>query len=336
VFDPEKVYADGSAPARWPVEAPEAEPGPVLRFLDARFLRAFGGYDALRVDHPHGLVCPWVYRADAHDPHRAVREGARLLSSPDLEDHPVLAEWSIPSPEQIDLRRDRWAEGRVGQLSDEQVLRYGVLLERALLAAQASTGSRQRLVCEVLSTMPHPLQRVMSRHGMGRFRITHKASLTDPFDVYRAENARAEDWVMLTTQDTPPIWQVMSGWRRTGEIRERAAHVAARLAPSDRRRDALEREMLHDPQALATGMLAELLASEARHVLVFFTDLLGIEEPYNRPGVQDARNWTLRAPRLGVPGSPPPPLDIPRACALALRARGLASPELLDALRAPV
>jgi 4-alpha-glucanotransferase len=307
----------------------------VLRFLDVRFERAFRGYDALRVDHPHGLVCPWVYRADAPDPHQAVGQGARLLSSPDLEDHPALSAWSIPSPEQIDRDQDRWADDRVRELSGEQVLRYGALLERALLAAKASTDSRRRLVCEVLSTMPHPLQRVMAREGMGRFRVTHKASLTDPLDVYRAENACAEDWVMLATQDTPPIWQVIARWRETGEVRERAAHLARSLSPAGDPAPRLQRELEQDDAALATGMLAELLACPARHVLVFFTDLLGIGEPYNRPGVDDPRNWTLRAPPLGQPGAPLLPLDVPRACALALRARGIDSPALLEALEGP-
>jgi hypothetical protein len=79
-------------------------------------------------------------------------------------------------------------------------------------------------------------------------------------------------------------------------------------------------------------MLAELLVCRARHVLVFFTDLLGIAEPYNRPGVSSSRNWTLRAPPLAPGGDARLPLDVPRACALALRARGVDDPNLLAAL----
>jgi hypothetical protein len=48
-------------------------------------------------------------------------------------------------------------------------------------------------------------------------------------------------------------------------------------------------------------MFAELFASRARRVSVFFADLFGMEETYNRPGVVSAENWTLRLPaRFGA------------------------------------
>jgi 4-alpha-glucanotransferase len=42
--------------------------------------------------------------------------------------------------------------------------------------------------------------------------------------------------------------------------------------------------------------LAELFCSRAQHVLVFFTDLLGMREAYNRPGLISTENWSLRVP----------------------------------------
>jgi 4-alpha-glucanotransferase len=39
-----------------------------------------------------------------------------------------------------------------------------------------------------------------------------------------------------------------------------------------------------------------MLASQAGHVSVFFTDLLGMSELYNRPGYVDDSNWSLRVP----------------------------------------
>ncbi|MCV4860773.1 hypothetical protein OFB63_32490, partial [Escherichia coli] len=45
---------------------------------------------------------------------------------------------------------------------------------------------------------------------------------------------------------------------------------------------------------LATAMLAELLASRAENVSIFFADLFGYEERFNLPGVVNAENWTLR------------------------------------------
>jgi hypothetical protein len=63
--------------------------------------------------------------------------------------------------------------------------------------------------------------------------------------------------------------------------------------------------------------------------MVFFTDALGLEETYNRPGVVDDVNWSLRvspnfrrehAERVARGAA----LDLPRALARALRARGAA------------
>src|SRR5690606_17244220 len=89
VYDPQQVLeADGGA-------------GPVLRFLGARMDKMLAEYDGLRIDHPHGLVCPWVYRTD-EEPFRAVQGGARLFASPDLDDHPWLASWAIARPDQLD------------------------------------------------------------------------------------------------------------------------------------------------------------------------------------------------------------------------------------------
>ena len=57
-------------------------------FLRARVDRMLERYDGLRVDHPHGLICPWVYRSEGADAHSCVQRGGRLFASPDLRDHP--------------------------------------------------------------------------------------------------------------------------------------------------------------------------------------------------------------------------------------------------------
>src|SRR5215211_665821 len=50
-------------------------PGPALAFVRARLERVFEEYDGVRIDHPHGWVCPWVYRADDPEPFHAVQNG---------------------------------------------------------------------------------------------------------------------------------------------------------------------------------------------------------------------------------------------------------------------
>src|SRR5690606_23815287 len=204
----------------------------------------------------------------------AIRHGARLFSSPALPDHPELARFAIARPADLDPDPDalRWADGWVRRLTPEQVDRYALLFD-ALLARAPRRGPAD-LACEVLSTLPLPVARVLARHGLGRFRVTQKADLADPHDVYRSENARPEDWIMVGTHDTPPIWRLVDAWQRDGSAVARARRLAERLAPPAER-TAVAEALARDPGLLAHAHVAELFASRARHVMIFFTDLFG-------------------------------------------------------------
>src|SRR5690606_21764060 len=126
-------------------------------------------YDGLRVDHPHGLVCPWVYRTGQPDPYKAVQGGARLFESPDLPDHPDLAAFAIARSEQLDPTRPRHADDWVQALDDYQVRQYSAQLD-VILAAGADHGrAASDAMSEVLSAQPYPLGRVFRSHGLGRF-----------------------------------------------------------------------------------------------------------------------------------------------------------------------
>ncbi len=296
--------------------------GPVLRFLRARAEKAFAEYDGVRVDHPHGLVCPWVYRAGP-EPERAVRAGTRLLESPDV---PELAPFAIARRDQLDLAASRHADGWVRTLAPEQVERYAVLLDAVVETARAN-GRRHEIACEILSTQPYPLRRVIERHGLGRFRVTQKADLGRPDDVYRGENARPEDWILLGNHDTRPVWLAAEDWLAGGEARRQADHLASRLLAPGEDREAWVHRTASDLGALVQAKLAELFVGPARHVMIFFTDLLGEREAYNRPGTVSPANWSIRVPsdwrrrfreRLAAGRA----LDVPRALARALRSRG--------------
>jgi 4-alpha-glucanotransferase len=302
-------------------------PGPALRFLEARVSKAFAEFDGLRIDHPHGLVCPWVYRAGQADPIRAVQDGARLLASPDLPDHPALSALAVPRPDQLDRTLPRHADGWVRDLDDDQVARYATLFDVVMDAASARGRSAGHVACEILSTQPYPLGRVMDRHGIGRFRVTQKADLSRPDDVYRGENARPRDWTMLGNHDTPPIRLVARQWMETGAAEAQAAYLAGRLLAPGEDRETWTRTVARDRDALVQAKFAELFVGPAANVMVFFTDLFGSEEIYNRPGVVSEENWSLRvAPsfrtRYAVDVAAGRALDVPRALARALRSRG--------------
>jgi 4-alpha-glucanotransferase len=323
----------GGQPWGYPVFDPDAYRRPpgagpsVLDWLRRRADRLFTGYDGLRIDHPQGLVCPWVYRADDADPLHALRNGARLFESPHLADHPRLARYAIARLDQLACDPDvrRYDDGWVLRLEPEQVERYAVLLAEILAAARSRRRDPRDVACEILSTLPYPLARVIERCGLGRFRVTQKASLGDPRDVYRSENAEERDWIMLGTHDTPPIWRVVEGWRASGESRERAAFLARRLAP-DGSAGTLQAALAGNPGEMVHAMLADALASRAEHVLVFFADLFGIREIYNHPGTVRPDNWSLRVPHDYQRTYPEKAarleaLNLPYALALALRSR---------------
>ena len=61
-------------------------------------------------------------------------------------------------------------------------------------------------------------------------------------------------------------------------------------------RERLARWFSEDAGHLCQGLFADLFASRARHVSVFFADLFGLHEVYNVPGLVDPGNWTLRLP----------------------------------------
>jgi len=313
---PSRTNPDGQ-PWGYPVLDPAQYAGRARDLVSARADKAFADYDSVRIDHPHGLVCPWVYAAGTADPQRAVAGGARLFESPDLPDHPGLARFAIARPDQLDRSQRRHGDDWVRALEADQIARYAAMFDAIAGSARRHGRDPADLSCEVLSTMPRPLEAVLARYQLGRWRVSQKARLDDPRDVYRAENARPHDWVMLGNHDTMPIFALIRAWP-PAQREAWARHLAARLALA-------RPERLVEPGFLAAAMLAELLASPAENVSIFFADLFGYEDRFNVPGLVDDANWSLRLPagfaelhrdRLARGAA----LDLPLAVELALAA----------------
>lgn len=132
---------------------------------------------------------------------------------------------------------------------------------------------------------------------------------------------------MMGNHDTRPIWQLAEQWRQAGEARAQADYLAWRLHPEEEGREDFARRLLEEPGLLVQAKFADLFASRAENVMVFFADLLGMKETYNMPGTVSEENWSLRVPhdyrreyaeRLGSNEA----LNLPGALALALRAGG--------------
>jgi 4-alpha-glucanotransferase len=319
VLDPRHYFvADGNG---------QSQPGPAVRFLQARIEKLVDEFDGLRLDHPHGLICPWVYKAGQDDPFTAVQNGARLFASPMLTDHPALIKFAIALQEQLDKQKPRYDDNWVVALEPEQVARYALLFEVIMATARKKWGNADTIACEILSTQPYPVRRVMELYGLGRFRVTQKADLDNEDDVYRSENAQPADWLMLGNHDTAPIRQVAERWVEDGFARRQVEYLAMRLGiPSAERTSWIER-LAVDPGALVQAKFADLFVGPAQNVMVFFTDLFGGKETYNQPGTVSAANWTPRiAPDYKkmyreklADGQVP---NIAKALAMALRSRG--------------
>lgn len=320
VLDPRKVFTMGPRGERIP--------GVGLEFVWARAAKMLGDFDGMRIDHPQGLVCPWVYRADDPDPGRAVRQGARLFSAPDYPDHPGLRPFSIVRPDQLhpDPHYPRHDDLQVVDLDLEQIDRFAVLLDAVRAAAEAAGRSAGDIQCEVLSTWPAPLKAVMQQRGMGRFCVTQKADPRNPDDVYRPEKTAAGDWIMVGNHDTKPLWLVAEERKGSPWIEERAELLARRLVPQPERRAAFVQRIASNGNRFCEAMFAELFLGPAHNVSVFFADLFGEKQLYNQPGTVGDHNWRLRVPadyrtlyaeRLACGEA----LNIPRVLALALEAR---------------
>jgi len=320
LLDPRKLYSLGPRG--------EIVGGLALDFVRARATKLLTEFDGMRIDHPQGLVCPWVYRADDPDPLRAVRGGARLHSAPDFPDHPGLRQFALVRPDQLnsDPACPRYADEQVVDLRPEQIERYAVVLDAVIESAKAAGRSPDDILCEVLSTWPAPLKAVMKQRGMGRFCVTQKADPHNPNDVYRPENTSAADWIMAGNHDTQPLWRIAEERQSSEWIRGRSRLLADRLVPEPERRDAFAVRIASDYRLFCEAMFAELFLGPARNVSVFFVDLLGEKQLYNQPGTVGEQNWTLRVPsdyraiysqrlRRGEA------LDMNRVLALALEAK---------------
>ena len=159
----------------------------------------------------------------------------------------------------------------------------------------------------------------MQRYGLGRFRVTQKASLVDIEDGYRGENADSRDWIMIGNHDTAPLLAVLERWERNGELAARAEYLAGRVGPRS--------SAVPEKAEVGDAMFAELFVGPAANVLVFFADLFGERDTYNTPGLVSEVNWSMRVPRdfravYARRAAAGKALHLPRALARAMRARG--------------
>ena len=281
VMDPEKLFTPDGALGE----------GGVLMFNLYRkmFKENPGG---IRIDHFVGLVDPWVYKAGKNP---KVEEGAgRLYSSPE---HPELSKYAIPTMSDLNHEVDPDSEYRVRTLTTAQISKYARLIEKIVIAAAKTEGvDKDAIICEDLGTLTYPVEKVMEQFGLNGMRVTQFVKPEDPDHSYRGRNTKEKDWIMLGTHDNQPISMWAAQTVKTPEIELHARNLAEDLCWDENYRAPYADILKRKPQELAKAKFVELFAANAQNIQIFFSDLFGIEDVYNKPGTSGDQNWSLRLP----------------------------------------
>ena len=281
VLDPEKMYKeDGSL----------GKAGVLLKNLYKKMFRENPG--GVRIDHIVGLIDPWVYKAGCKP---KIEEGAgRLYSSPE---HEFLSKFAIATMDDLDTTLEADKEKRVKTLSDEQIAKYGAMIEKIVIAAAEEEGlTKDAIVCEDLGTLTNPVAAVMKKYELLGMRLTQFVVPEEPKHPYRCCNISEKCWSMVGTHDNEPISMWAKSMINTHEGYLHAKNLVEDLYSEIPNKDDIITRLTKDAEFLKQTKLVELFASKAENIQIFFTDFFQIEDVYNRPGTSGDANWSLRVP----------------------------------------
>lgn len=283
VVDPKKMFnEDGSL----------GEAGELLKKLYKKMFKENPG--GVRIDHIVGLIDPWVYKAGKSP---MPKDGAgRLYSSPE---HSELAQYAIATMDDLNLELGNDKEKRVKSLTKEQIKKYGAMIEKIVIAAAKEEGlNKDAIVCEDLGTLTFPVESVMKEYDLQGMRLTQFVKHEDPEHPYRCCNIVPRSWAMVGTHDNQPVSMWADSMINTHEGYLNVVNLVDDMYSElqGKQRDDLIVKLTTDAKALMNVKLAEIFASKAENIQVFFTDFFGIKDTYNTPGTSGDKNWSLRLP----------------------------------------
>ena len=283
VVDPKKMFnEDGSL----------GEAGKLLKQLYKKMFKENPG--GVRIDHIVGLIDPWVYKAGKKP---MPEQGAgRLYSSPE---HPELAQYAIATMDDLNLELGSDKEKRVKKLTKEQIKKYGAMIEKIVIAAAKEEGlNKDSIVCEDLGTLTFPVESVMKEYDLQGMRLTQFVKHDKPEHPYRCCNIVPRSWAMVGTHDNEPVSMWADKMINTHEGYLNVLNLVDDMFSElqGKQRDDLIVKLTTDAKALMNVKLAEIFASKAENIQVFFTDFFGIKSTYNTPGTSGDKNWSLRLP----------------------------------------
>ena len=111
---------------------------------------------------------------------------------------------------------------------------------------------------------------------------------------YRIKHTEPQHWAMIGSHDNQPLMSWVDELYNTNTVYPHAENLSSDLKEAHVQE--FKNELMHNPQKFVTAKFAELFASPAENIQIFFADFLGSRERYNMPGTSGSENWSLRIP----------------------------------------
>jgi 4-alpha-glucanotransferase len=227
---------------------------------DKYFDMARNNPGGVRIDHIIGLIDPFVYKNGTLPSHETA---GRLFSS--------------PAPDFKD----------VAKTTTQQ---YADILEKIVIKACTDAGlTKDDIVCEDLGALTDATLDVMKALALRGIRVTQFADAAAEDHMYRGKNVTKNDIITLATHDNAPSLV----WAQDMINSPGALEYGRYLAKDLYNNEELASEIVSSPEKLVQAKMQELFNSPAKSVQIFVSDLFGIKERYNLPGVE-LGNWSLR------------------------------------------
>lgn len=282
VLDPDKMFTEDGNPG---------EAGKLLKAIFKKIFRENPG--GVRIDHVIGLIDPWVY-FNGKSP-MSEKGARRLYSSPESTDFGKYAKINIKD---IDSKAEPEDEERVVKLTNTQIEKYAEILTKIVIKAAQEEGiEKDQIICEDLGTLTYPVCKVLEKLQLSGLRVTQFVDPTDEEDIYIGKNVEPRHWITPGTHDNESIISWASNlFKNKEELEPHVKLLAEELVPEGSCRNEFIDKISNSKSEFINAKFAELFASPAQNIQVFFTDIFGMKERYNVPGDSSDRNWSLRLP----------------------------------------
>ena len=266
--------------------------GKILKQKYENYFASFPG--GIRIDHTIGLIDPFLYNVNSKKMTR--RNSGRIYSKPKSE-----------------FRKH----------SEEE---YAAILSKIVLPAAEKYGiDKSMIICEDLGVVTKPVEKVMKKLGLGGISVTQ-------FNM-RGSSVARDNTIMLGSHDNQSFLEYTDDLFKNASLSDffqKTEFLAEDTLPkgaTKAKRDKYLSKIRSDKKEFIAASFAELFASPAKRVQIFFTDLFGIAKTYNKPGTNEG-NWEVRLGgdfeqeyyKAASEGRAP---NLARAIASAIRYRGM-------------